>query len=445
MKKLSEKWPDCKNRKEVGITLGRKLYYCKIRDITIGEGAQICFSCPEAIFYARALPPQELLIEPVSGLRNIFRKFAYFTSTSGTPITVTWDYIPVYLPELRTLVLLETTSRRVGADFFEFVSSFEKGKFLLGTAHHLDFDFRRTVTWGNYSLVKIEEEKIVEKYSVATFLGLLLSPSFMMRGKVVNTRRYVPLEASYKGCSLKCDYFYNIFLVFLDPKRYPVRRPRKIWLCRSLNIVPTKGLFIELNKTGKVIARKIYLWFNQNDVETYFERGYYICIAESFNSYMTSHEKGRFFCGKNINIVTGLYPLVHSPYDVLPFLAPFTKFRRKDFLVEFTVPTHVVRTILKRFEKFEGLKGSADLSYELLFRGLVKIQEEGNFLVFKAVNPSLIGFLTKKIAKGSSHASALLKEFDLLRLAEEKNNYLQKVVEGWNRILALEKEFNSPI
>lgn len=364
---------------------------------------------------APVLIPKEipLLAEPVFNMDTIFERFKVLTierRPAGREIVCPhWISVPVYLPEAGCLISLDTTSSDIARDFTELVFRRDTRTVIILKLYNVDAEIRRAVSWGNYSL-KVLEENVYRTYSSSLFNDMVLTPSALMKGSIVSPSRSFPIE-SQKDHFFRCTYSYNTFVTFIDPGDTFSPRTRTLWLGKKVEIKPFRAKFIIMLPDGTVRAHNIILSFKGVSENWKPEKGYYICVAESFNSYMTSHPDARFLSGKSVNLVSSLHPLVHSPYDIVPFLSPYflSPEQFEKLVLRFTVPKTSVQKIMGRLEKFEGRQDASLVeNYSKAFEklnGLMRITPRNSKLHFAAVNPSLVALLVTQYLHGDRMSS----------------------------------------
>jgi len=362
---------------------------------------------------------RQILAEFASGIESVFEK-GVFLSRRNWDIYVKWTSLPVYLPEFGCLISLDTTSPDIAGDFFGTVLRDRKRKVAIVKLHNLSQQYRRAVTWGDYTFVDLGELETL--YSTLLLIDIMLSPSACLkRGTIVSPLRYFPLE-SHKPQSFRCIYSQNCFLVFLDPSKLETARRRTLWLGQKLRIASLRAKFIALETNGWVRPIDIWLSFRQENLEREkgsLEKGYYICVAESFNNYISKSGSSQ-----DINLVRLLYPVVHSPYDIMPFLFPKVIPERLDFVIRFSVPLASIARIIERFEKFEGEKGGWQTeSCEELFSGLVRLSTEGDTVTYTSVNPSCVFTIIRRALTGDFEQVARDFLSEPKRILEKVENY----------------------
>jgi hypothetical protein len=370
---------------------------------------------------------RELLADSLSGFAGFFEKEGW-VSKGGYPIRIRWAAIPAYLPEIGCLISLEATSPEIGADFMEL----EKGEIAVLKLHNFDPHWRRAVSWGCYKIGQLGELERI--YSLSLFLDLALAPSTWARGGMFSPLRWFPLEC-HVPLYFKCIYSYNFFPTFIDPRE---RRGRKeIWLGQRVWIVPMRVREIEFRTDGWMDSKEIYLSFEEEDLEEFLKwgsAGYYLCLAEGFNDY----EGGRS-PGKNVNIVRGLYPLVHSPYDIVPLLFPKSIPKSEGLTIRFSVPRETLERILNRLGKFEGIRGMPDWEESgKLYLGLARVEKEKEEVLYEVVNPAVIATLVR-MSLGSDTGATLAKE--ILLEPPKLMDRVKKAREDWELSLLGVGEF----
>lgn len=374
----------------------------------------------------------DVLAEPVFDLDTVFERFKtvmiHRYPARSEVIHEHWVSVPIYLPEVACLISLDTTSREIARELFEMAFRTGENKdVMILKLYNFDPDRRRAVSWGNYSLKKLEE-RMHRIYAAALFNDMVLTPSGFWGGSIMSPLRCFPLE-SHGGYFFRCTYSYNVFVTFVESDEFRVSRKRVLWIGKPVEIVPVRAKFIKLLPDGTVKAEDVFLSFKEESLQNWKPvKGYHICMAESFNGYASDHPDARGLCGKNVNVVRSLYPVVHSPHDVVPFLSPyFVDPEQMDFLIKFTVPSASVKRILGRFEKFGGKQDGAVVeNYAHVLEelnGQLRITDEGSAISLTAVNPSFAAFLVKRSLSGSGrssvHARKILEKQKLLDAVED--------------------------
>jgi len=352
-----------------------------------------------------SLPLQSsVLLAPVFTSRPIFEKFREMHVCSpliAGEIVVSHAYsIPVHIPEAGCTISLDISSEGLAQEFMELARELGKGqKIVVAKLYNYDPGVNRAVTWGNF--VAHEVEGHVYRIHMANILNdLMFFPSIAAGNTLWSPLRWFYLESRGEYW-YRTIYTYNVFIVYLDDESVKTCRKMRFWLGEPVEVYSARSSLIELDDTGRVGIRKIYLCFPDEPSEILPGniRGYYICFSESLNHYETNYHEFRYR-NFNINLVDVLSPLIYSPYDIVPFMSPyFADLQNHGSLVRFSVPADVLRTIIGRFEKFGGVQSREMVEgYNRLFEtinGLVKIREKGNLLAVTLVNPSVVSYLIR--------------------------------------------------
>ncbi len=354
-----------------------------------------------------SLPLQsDVLLAPVFTSRPIFEKFkeipVYSPFTAGEIIISHTYSIPVHVPEAGCTISLDIRSEGLAQEFMELTHEFRKGrkrKIVVARLYNFNSAANRAVTRGKFTAHEIDES--VYRIHMANLLNdLMFLPSIIAENALWSPLRWFPLESTGEYW-YRTIYTYNVFIVYLDDESVKSCKKIRLWLGGPVDVFSVRGGLIELENTGNVKIRKIYLCFLDEPSEILPRniRGYYMCFSESFNCYTTNYHEFRHR-NFNINLVDVLSPLIHSPYDIVPFLSPyFTDLQNHSFLIRFAVPVNVIEMIIKRFEKFGGIQ-SRDMveNYNRLFErinGLVRIREIENHVLVTLVNPLVIAYIIR--------------------------------------------------
>lgn len=170
--------------------------------------------------------------------------------------------------------------------------------------------------------------------------------------------------------------------------------------------------------------------------------GYYFCVAESFNGYETSYPPAERFSKKNLHLVRCLYPLVQSPYDIMPLFFEHSLQERNDTILQFSVSSAVITKTLKRIEKVGGIQ-SRELveEYEKLWEGRAKVEWGEERVTFRVLNPSVVLYLIKSSARvGGTLASEFAKNPKLLEEVERGESSFELAAAGVGRIIEMKNE-----
>lgn len=372
-----------------------------------------------------------ILASSVSMLAGMLAKKGW----AKTGWEVEWASFPCYLPEVGCLVSLETTAPGIAEDFVE------KGEgVVLLRFTRFDSEWRRGITYGQYFFPKLGE--LADLYTISTLMGLMLSPSAPIgRGPdlpiVHPCRSFLAIRTLFP--SFRCTYSYNLFLVFLDPTWKG--KPKEIWLGKKVKAVTLRGKQVELKADGRTEDRNVYLLTEEGEE---VERGYYLCVTESFNDF-----RGEGVPGRHLHLVRSLRPLVHSPYDLLPLVRPKVGLE-VGVRVRFRVPKQALERILWRLGKFEPVGGGMEEEHWKLYLGLARVEKKGMEEIYEAVNPGLVAGLIRVALSElpySERAKELLRSpSELMERVEEKDPGLTgagKHLDAWgeNFLVAEEGEW----
>jgi len=268
---------------------------------------------------------ERFLAMPFSRAGVLFERVGRFFPAPGVEIWGRWKALPVYLPEWGAVCRLETTSKNIERDFLE---ASLRSHVLLVTPHH--FSEGRAVTWGSYEKVSFPENRLLF-LRLSLWLGLLLHPSMwtgrlltspshaeLGRGGGMEGGRWCKLEGSFREHIFRCTYHLNLFPVLLDPGER--RGVHDLWLGSPLKVRVFPARLLSFRPDGWVDSKRIYLTIREGNDLGDLQRGAYLCVTETFNEYQTSFPTS--LLGKDVHLVRFLYPLLHSPFDLIPCSLP---------------------------------------------------------------------------------------------------------------------------
>ncbi|MEM2618930.1 MAG: hypothetical protein QW356_05550 [Candidatus Hadarchaeales archaeon] len=385
----------------------------------------------------------EFLVDAISRAERVLRKRALFVSPyCNREIECRWKYIPAYLPELGLLISLDTVSSGISKDMCDLVQVWRReGKLLLSRLYNFSLEYRRAVTRGKYSLIDVGGA--AWNYSYSVFLDLLMSTPIITKSKkIISPLRWLRLEENV-GYFFGADYSYNAFLIFVDLGGLG-GSTETIWVGEPIGIRTLKARFVQILGDGFVKEEPVYLCLEE-PVE--LSRGYYFCVAESFNGYETNYPPARRFLKKNLHLVRCLYPVVQSPYDIMPLFFEHSLHERNDIILQFSVPSGAVRKVLERIGKVEGVQsGELVEEYEKLWEGRARVEWGESRITFRALNPSVVPYLMKSSARSEGFlASRFLENLKLLEEAERGEPFFNLAVMGVGRIIELKNELRRSV
>ncbi len=343
------------------------------------------------------------IMDPVFGSRPLLEKFRgvrISTSLSTSEIILSHTYsLPVHLPDSGSTISLDITSENLASEFSE-LRRRETGNdvIILGRLYNFNPEANRAVSWGNFRVYKPDESMM--RIHIANLMNdLMFKPSFKFGRGIWSPLRWFTVESGgeYRYAAI---YTYNTFIVYLNPAEMEKCKRMHIWLGKPLEVFSIPAGFIRLTDTGRVIIEKINLCFFE-DPATMLPRdarGYYICFSESFNYYTTNYPAFPFR-RIDLNLVHFMFPLIHSPYDILPFVSPYFLDPTDDLVIRFSVPENLLKAVIRRFEKFGGpqKKFMVDNFEQLIekFNNLLRISSSENNLIVTLANPPVVAHLVK--------------------------------------------------
>jgi hypothetical protein len=382
---------------------------------------------------------EELIVNPILNyytfLKKRERRIIYGNFFKGSINIYTQIYsCPVYLPEVCGLLSLDITSRNLVKDFLdkmrEYESFYSKNQIMCSRLYNFDRSFNRAVSWGQYKFFTVNE-KIYDLYITNLINDLLFSPSIVTHYAAYSPNRWFHLSETLP-VTFSSNINYNVGIVYL--KKNEIDRAKKVtlWINQPVEVYEIEGGVIRLSDNGFVEMKKFPLYFTEEPFrikEEIADKGdYFRCFMVSFNEYKTNHKKFVYSEGTKVNIVDSLIGLVHSPYDILPFILPY-KMDQVAFnssVYNWEVEKYVFDAILKRFSKFCQLQSGEWIeNYNKIFEernSLFKIIQTQEGFKVKMINPSIIPFLIRKsIGKDlyGKYANKVLKDEKLFQRLEE--------------------------
>jgi hypothetical protein len=374
-------------------------------------------------------------------LPSLVRRFPAHLRPKGVPWVIHAENFPAYLPELGIPLLVRTVSTQVGRELDGLRDDAGAGVPLRAMLYNVDLKRRTAVTRGMFSKVQATDFP-GELYSKSLFLDFLLHPSTMFQdGKVVSHRW---LQLSGRGeFEFRCHYFLNLFLVFLHHRDSDSGKRERIWLGSPSHLVRVPAKFVQPRMDGRIWVGDVEISFEEespllSDLRTDRSTGHYLCLAEGICDYWTDYPRATGH-HRHLNLVTGLFPFLYSPYDLLPLLFPFTKSPERKPLLEISLPEESFRAIVEKLERFGGVQSAlgSDLC-EMLLQGLARMRCECGCRTLRLVNPALVAYLVKRL--GRPFVSEILSSGGLLESVERSDPLFQLAALGVGEILDLREE-----
>ena len=404
----------------------------------------------------------ELLVNPILNWYTLIKKLRPLV-IPGTyfPIKIyscTYS-LPIFLPEIGCMVALDLVSeslkREIEEKKTEYESFYSKNQVMLSKLYNFDASVNRVVSWGRYSFHRISED-IYHVYIVNLINDLLLFPSILTEFGPYSPVRWFWVSGGGHP-EFKTIVCYNVSIVYLKKEFLTRHKKLKLWLGEPINIYGIQCGYIQLSGTGYVKFRKfpIFTVRKPDELSNEIDRrgGYYICFSVGLCGYRTNYSNSTFTRIKfYINIIDSLLPLVHSPYDIAPFLFPY--FINKEDIVSrictVDIPESVIKSILKRFEKF-GMRQSLEMveDYNKVFEKmnqLVRVKKVDDKIRLTVVNPSVVPFLIRKYLSSTRHfskkcAKIVLENDDFIsQLKAEHDFNVNMAMKGFKRISEFRKE-----
>jgi hypothetical protein len=340
--------------------------------------------------------------------------------------------VPVHLPELSLVISLDLTKARLRYELEEIMKKRSRNSIFMSHLYNFDEGSRRAVSWGNYCLKDVEEE-FYDLYAAAVHNDLVFTPSTIKSGFVWSPNRYMLIQT---GTGEPWVYCYNVFIAFFDPKEGRPMKSQSEFFDGSYPLINFPGKFIEFDERGYVIPHPINLSFTEEEAEDLkgCQPSYFMIFSEGFIQYGGN---AGFLRGiRSINLVVSFMELVHTPYDIIPFLYPrfMNPEEDKELLVRFTVPKAIVERIIGRLEKFTKHQ-SRDLVSQIEsvmqeVNPLFRIMELKDSFLVKLVNPALIPSLLGAYLTGKGPAARGAEN-----LLKHKARKLMELLEGRNQNL----------
>ena len=323
---------------------------------------------------------------------------------------------PIYFPEVGCLASLEIISANLSRKFYKETKEFDRfysdEKIICSRVYNFDSNANRFVSWGNYTPSKLPKDYY--KLYISNLLNdFLFMPSIVKNFGLLSPNRWFLLE-SRTSYFFKTEVNYNIGIIYLTKEILRNSKKITLWLNSSLETWEIPAGFITFTRDGNVLYRdKILVHFLKEpieEIELSSNKGeYFICFLLSLNDYKTNFPKFEPSVRKkiNINLIENLTGLVHSPYEIIPFIFPdiMESVQTDRLIFEFEIKKETLLSILKRLMKFSSAQHPDLLkSYKEIFENqnkLFKIKEENNkILKITIVNPAVVPFLLKEYISG---------------------------------------------
>jgi len=323
---------------------------------------------------------------------------------------------PIYFPEVGCLAALETISPNLSREFYKETKEFDRfysdEKMICSKIYHFNTEVNRFVSWGNYVSSKLPE-KYYKLYISNLINDFLFMPSIVKRFGLISPNRWLILE-SRTSYYFKTEVNYNVGIIYLTKDILEKSRKIVVWLNSPLEIWEIPAGFVTFTRDGNVLYRdKILVHFLKEPIEeielTSNKGEYFTCFLLSLNDYKTNFPKFKPSIRKkiNINLIENLTGLVHSPYEIIPFIFPdiMESIQTDRLIFEFEIKKEAFLSILKRLTKFSSAQHPELLkSYKEIFENqnkLFKIKEENSkVLKITIVNPAVVPFLLKEYISG---------------------------------------------
>lgn len=383
------------------------------------------------------------LIDPSTLLEKARRRIVYNPRLRRYHEVMPKTYVlPVYLPELGVLLSLDTVSKNLARKIYEETKDYEgiisKGKVFLCTTHHFQREINRMVSWGTIKSVDLVNN-ILRLYIADLINDFYLTPSIIRGSSITSPHRWFFIS-SIGYHKFEAFLNYNFGVVYIEKEKLYQRKIKKVWINSPLKLYQVIGGFVSFRPTGFVEIKHVPLHFTADPTETdivFQNKGdYFVCFLISFNRYSTSYDFASIKSG-NINLVESLAELVHSPYEILPFLFPFAIENEtiESLIYRFIIKKDVFRKIYSRITKFSTPQSSALIEgFESFIREqniLLSITEQVDLYYVEVANPVVIPFLIKKIADENNvrikySATKILKEPRILEKIRYLNDLLNK-------------------
>jgi hypothetical protein len=389
---------------------------------------------------------EKVIINPIVDISTILEKLemkvVYIPYRGYYEVIPKTYVIPVYLPEIGTLLSLDIRSKNLAKRFYNEIRDFEgiisKGKIFLSHMYNFQHKINRVVSWGNIESFDLSED-IFRSYLTNLINDLTIMPSIVTREGIISPNRWFYM-ISTKYYKFQAFLNYNIGIVYLKKESLLKRKIKKVWINSPLTLYEVKAGFVILEPSGYIrYIEPIFIHFISDPlgiITTSNKGDYFLCFLISFNEYSTSYEKTDI---KNrcINIVETLSELVFSPYDIFPFLFPFIIETREltSLIFKFQVKKDVFLSFQKRLMKFGAQNLKLIDAYEYFIKcqnKALKIIETEDTYVVKIVNPIVIPFLVRKSydpkIKGfeKSYAEKILRSPNFIEEIEEINAHFSE-------------------
>jgi hypothetical protein len=390
----------------------------------------------------REMERREFLIE---FLPSLLSRFNTCMRVRGGPIVRLIEDFPAYLPELGVSLLIRADSPSVACRLRELRQS--GAAVFKARLYNVDLERREAVTRGQISEVNLSNASNL-LYSVASVFNLLLHPSAMLPDGRVVSERWLPLRGGMEF-EFACGYFVNLFLVFVQRRDLDSAGGGKIWLGRTVHLRHVPAKFIQLRPEGRIRVRDVELSFEEGGPQLSSLQewsrdrpaGHYLCLSEGIGTYWTSCPDVTS-TRRHLNLVTGVLPFFHTPYEILPLLFPFQRTSQEGLLLETSIPAESLSAIGGKLERFGGAQWAwVSNAYQELARGLARVKQESGRWTLRLVNPAVVAYLVKHLAQGdnalSSRIEEALNQRGLLEMIETGDPYFDLIAPGVGEILEL--------
>ncbi|RLG44222.1 MAG: hypothetical protein DRN81_05020 [Thermoproteota archaeon] len=364
---------------------------------------------------------KEFLINPIIDYYTILEKVNFKVTYNPffrkrIVVRQRFGAYPAYFPEIGYLAVLETISPNLSREFYKETKEFERfygdEKIIRSRIYHFNTEVNRFVSWGNYVSSKLPEE-YYKLYISNLINDFLLMPSIVKRSGLIAPNRWFILESRTSYC-FKTEVNYNVGIIYLTKDVLEKSKRIVLWLNSPLKVWEVPAGFVTFTGDGNVLYRDRILvhFLNEptGEIESISNKGdYFICFLWSLNDYKTNFPKFKSSVRKrvNINLVESLTELVHSPYEIIPFIFPniMESIQIDKLIFEFEIKKDALSSIIRRLMKFSPMQHPELLkSFGEIFENqnkLFKIKE-GNDKTLKVtvVNPTVVPFLLRGYISG---------------------------------------------
>lgn len=365
---------------------------------------------------------REFLINPIIDYYTVLEKVnfkviynPFFRKNFG--VQQRFGNYPIYFPEVGCLAALETISPNLSREFYEETKEFDRfysdEKVICSKIYNFNNEVNRFVSWGNYVSSKLPEE-YYKLYISNLINDFLFMPSLVKRFGLISPNRWFILR-SKTSYYFETEVNYNVGIIYLTKDILKKSKKIVIWLnSPPIEIWEIPAGFITFTIDGNVLfIDKILVHFLKEPIEEIdliSNKGeYFTCFLLSLNDYKTNFPKFKPSVRKkvNINLIENLTDLVHSPYEIIPFIFPeiMESLQMDKLIFEFEIKKDVLLSIIKRLMKFSSAQHPELLkSYKEIFENqnkLFKIKEKSDKLLkVTIVNPAVVPFLLKEYISG---------------------------------------------